>query len=418
MSKVFSKILNIYKKCFIIPSFCEDTVASKDLKSVLAITPIVFVYGIIMMCFSFIVQRNHDNYASLAAYYILLIVISIVMAFLSYFLLKHDDIAFKIRQIPCYVVLICVFFFSYWVLFEDRALDEYLVYLSLLTAFNIFLFNVEPFFYSVILSVNFLFSYKILCSFLEPIGVSNIALILFVNILICFWNRYISIKNLIQSYELKKRNIDLKMEEEKSEALLLNILPEKVMNELKEKGTSAPEQFNNVSILFTDIVNFTEASKNLEPEVLINELNDIFTTFDEIIDKNDCYRIKTIGDAYLAVCGLPVPDADHANKLLRCAKEFIEYLNNRNKTSAIKWQMRVGIHSGNVIAGIVGIKKYIYDVFGDAVNTASRMENISESMKINISEETYRLVKDNFNCVKRSPIDVKGNGLMTTYFVE
>ncbi len=214
------------------------------------------------------------------------------------------------------------------------------------------------------------------------------------------------------------------LEKDKNERLLLNTLPIKVVRDLKKTGKSLPQRFKNVTVYFSDIVDFTKYSSHLDPKELINELNTIYTAFDEIMLKYDCERIKTIGDAYLAVCGMPQPNDQHAEMMLKASFEVMRYINKRNTTSALKWKIRIGMHSGNVVGGIVGVDKYIYDIFGDAINTASRMENNSLPMQINISEETYRLVQDktfiksnNMTFEKRAPILVKGKGEMIMYFV-
>jgi adenylate cyclase len=207
-------------------------------------------------------------------------------------------------------------------------------------------------------------------------------------------------------------------EREKSERLLRNILPERVADELKKNGTSTPQLFSDVTILFSDLVNFTEKSFTLSPERLLGELNDIFTGFDRIMDETGCERIKTIGDAYFAVCGIPEPRPDHAKRMVDAAIRMISFLNERNREEPVKWEMRVGVHSGCAIAGIVGTNKYIYDVFGDAVNTASRMENASLPMRINVSETTASLVGPSVPLEERGPIEVKGKGEMRMFFVK
>lgn len=204
----------------------------------------------------------------------------------------------------------------------------------------------------------------------------------------------------------------------KNEELLENILPKKVVEELRDNGCTNPEHYNNVSILFTDIVGFTDISKKMQPHILIKELNEIFTNFDLIIEKYNCVRIKTIGDAYMAVCGLPNPDEKSAKNMVSAALECRKYLEERNKTADYKWTIRLGIHTGEVVAGIVGVKKYIYDVFGDAVNVASRMETSSEEMRINVSEAVFEQVKDDFKFTSRGEKEIKGKGLMKLYFVD
>jgi len=204
----------------------------------------------------------------------------------------------------------------------------------------------------------------------------------------------------------------------KSDQLLLNILPLGIANDLKEKGKTEPQLFDHVTACFVDIVNFTQKTTNLDPKILIEELNQIFTAFDNIIEKNRCERIKTIGDSYMAVSGLPVPDPMHAYQIVSSCIEMVRFIRKRNTQSLHTWEIRVGVHTGEVIAGVVGVKKYIYDVFGDTINTASRMESNSEPMKINISESTYNLVKDNFDTEFRGELEARGKGKLRMYFVK
>jgi class 3 adenylate cyclase len=152
--------------------------------------------------------------------------------------------------------------------------------------------------------------------------------------------------------------------------------------------------------------------------VLIEELNDMFTVFDNIMEKNRCERVKTIGDAYLAVCGMSERNENHADHMITSAKEILRYMEERNARSEIQWKIRIGIHSGKIVGGVVGVKKYIYDIFGDTINTASRMESTSAPMKINVSQATYQIVKDRFRFIARDPAEVKGKGQMMMYFLE
>lgn len=206
-------------------------------------------------------------------------------------------------------------------------------------------------------------------------------------------------------------------EKQRADELLLNILPADVARALKDTGEVTPQRFEDVTVCFADIVNFTSISSQYAPEFLVGELNDLFTAFDNILEKNQCERIKTNGDAYLAVCGMPERNENHARNIVQSAVEMVYYLRERNEHSEVTWQMRFGIHSGEVVGGIVGIKKYIYDVFGDAINTASRMQEHSEPMKINVSESTYRIAKDCIRFIERGVNEVKGKGKMRMYFV-
>lgn len=207
-------------------------------------------------------------------------------------------------------------------------------------------------------------------------------------------------------------------EREKSERLLLNILPSAVARELKDTGRSTPQSFPAVTILFSDLVDFTVKSLTLDPATLLGELNDLFSGFDRIMAAHGCERIKTIGDAYFAACGIPQSDDDHAFKMVGAARDMIAFMKERNGSAPHRWEMRVGIHSGPAIAGIVGTNKYIYDVFGDTVNTASRMESNSDPMRINLSEETVRLLGGRIPVESRGNVDVKGKGSLPMYFVK
>lgn len=206
-------------------------------------------------------------------------------------------------------------------------------------------------------------------------------------------------------------------ERSKSERLLLNILPKKVAENLKKTGETPPVRFEDVTVYFSDVVSFTTLSQHYTPDGLISELNDIFTMFDNIMEKYHCERIKTIGDAYMAVCGMPEKNPDHAKLMVKAAIEIREAMNKRNEGREIKWEIRIGINTGRVVGGVVGIKKYIYDVFGDTINTASRMESNSKPMFINCSPSTYELIKDDFDTTYRGESDVKGKGIMKMYFI-
>jgi len=216
----------------------------------------------------------------------------------------------------------------------------------------------------------------------------------------------------------RNRN-QLAKEKQQSENLLLNILPEEVASELKKTGAAAARQFDDVTVLFTDFVNFTEASERMKPEVLLEELNTCFKSFDGITGKYGIEKIKTIGDAYLAVGGLPKADPKHAENAVKAAKEISQFMEDRiSKLGKERtFEIRIGIHSGSVVAGIVGVKKFAYDIWGDTVNTAARMEQNSEAGKINISATTFELVKDKFTCEYRGEIDAKGKGMLKMYYI-
>jgi class 3 adenylate cyclase/Tfp pilus assembly protein PilF len=216
---------------------------------------------------------------------------------------------------------------------------------------------------------------------------------------------------MFRSYKL------LSEEKKRSDGLLLNILPSEVANELKEKGGAEARQYDEVSVLFTDFVQFTNVSERLTPQQLVKELHEYFTAFDSIIAKSGMEKIKTIGDAYLAVSGLPVADPRHAQKAVTAAIAIRDFVEERRKKGG-PFEIRVGINSGAVVAGIVGVKKFAYDIWGDTVNTAARMEQHGAPGRINISQATYELVKDEFLCTRRGRIAAKNKGEVDMYFVE
>ncbi len=210
----------------------------------------------------------------------------------------------------------------------------------------------------------------------------------------------------------------LMAEQKKSDDLLHNILPVNVAKDLKETGRTIPQRHKNVTILFTDFEGFTEIVASITEITLVNELNDIFGRFDEIVVEAGVEKIETIGDAYVAACGLEEEITEHAINCITAAQEMLSYLEERNQKHEIKWRMRVGIHSGPIVAGVVGKKKFRYDLFGDTINTASRMESSGEPGKINISGPTYQLVKNDVDCEYRGKVYAKGKGEMEMYFVK
>ena len=216
----------------------------------------------------------------------------------------------------------------------------------------------------------------------------------------------------------------LQVEKDRSENLLLNILPADIAAELKEKGKADARDFDRVSILFTDFKGFTAASEKLSAQQLVGEINACFEAFDGIMGKYGIEKIKTIGDAYMAAGGLPVPKDDSAKNTVLAALEMQAFIADRKADRNAKglpfFEMRVGIHTGPVVAGIVGVKKFQYDIWGDTVNTASRMESSGEVGQVNISEATYALVKSEacLTFTPRGKVLAKGKGEMEMYFVQ
>jgi class 3 adenylate cyclase len=222
---------------------------------------------------------------------------------------------------------------------------------------------------------------------------------------------------MISSYSqmVERQNRSLQKEKERVEKLLLNIMPESVYQELKTFGVTTPQRYDDASILMLDFAGFTQMSLSHDPVVLITELNDIFTAFDRIAEQQGCERIKTIGDAYVAVCGLPEPASDHAQAIARTALMFVRYLKRRNQSHEHQWHCRVGIAPGPVIGSVVGIQKYVYDIFGPGINLASRLEALSEPMEITLTEEMYALLQGEFHMEPKGEAEVRGFGSQRLY---
>lgn len=214
----------------------------------------------------------------------------------------------------------------------------------------------------------------------------------------------------------------IKQGKKQSDTLLLNILPEEVAEELKAKGSAEAKLIDNVTVLFSDFKNFTQLSGALSPAELVGEINACFSAFDHITQKYGIEKIKTIGDAYMAAGGIPTPNTTHCEDVMNAAIEMRAFMEQR-KTQRISenkfyFEARFGAHTGPVVAGIVGVKKFAYDIWGDTVNTAQRMESNSETGKINISESTYAQIHTKFICTSRGSIEIKGKGKAEMYFVE
>jgi class 3 adenylate cyclase len=215
----------------------------------------------------------------------------------------------------------------------------------------------------------------------------------------------------------RKDNKRIEQEKQKSDELLLNILPFEVAEELKANGKTVAKNYDEVSVLFTDFVGFTANSERIGVQELLTELNICFTEFDNIMGRYGLEKIKTIGDAYLAVSGLPLKDENHANNAIHAAIDILKFIQKRKHENPNTLDIRIGIHSGNVIAGIIGVKKFAYDIWGDTVNTAARMEQASETGRINISDETFQLAQHNFSFEPRGSVRVKGKGEIKMHFV-
>ena len=222
--------------------------------------------------------------------------------------------------------------------------------------------------------------------------------------------------------EIDERTGELIVEKKKTDELLLNILPAETADELKATGSAKAKNYESVSVMFADFRDFTKISETMDPEELVSELNYCFSAFDVIIQKYNIEKIKTIGDAYMCVAGLPVKNNTHFYDIINASLEIrdfmLEYKRQKEASGETPFEIRIGINTGSVVAGIVGLNKFAYDIWGHTVNIASRMESSSEPGKINISGSTYALIKNEFNCTLRGKIKPKGIDEIEMYFVD
>ena len=217
---------------------------------------------------------------------------------------------------------------------------------------------------------------------------------------------------------LKNTLEDLAVEQEKSEQLLLNVLPAPIAERLKHGEHNIADSYSDVTILFADIVNFTPMSASLPPVELLGVLNEIFSEFDHLSEKRGLEKIKTIGDAYMVVAGLPLQRDDHAQVVAETALDMLSVIERFNRSHGTELSIRIGINSGPVVAGVIGTHKFIYDIWGDAVNTAARMESQGLKGGIQVTEATHHHLQNQYVFGDRGMIDIKGKGRMHTYLLQ
>ena len=218
------------------------------------------------------------------------------------------------------------------------------------------------------------------------------------------------LESMIDSYSMmvERNTREIKREKEQVEKLLLNIMPRSVYEEFKTFGVVTPQLYDPVSVLMLDFVGFTDMVASEDPSVTVTELNDIYSAFDRIGEQFGCERIKTIGDAYITVAGLPDPTPDHAKAVANAAIRFIRYLERRNKSHPHQWHCRIGLSTGSVVGSVVGIQKYVYDIFGPAVNLASRLQEFSEPMQISVQGEVAKTLRDQFEIESLGSKEIRG----------
>ncbi len=281
-----------------------------------------------------------------------------------------------------------------------------------------FSFSGLRFLYACISCFTFILLFELFAIFIHPhpwyIFVNNNFYIIS-SLVISMFAGY-TVENYSRQDFLKTRIID--EERKANEKLLLNILPPSVTEKLKKKPGTIAERFESISILFADIVGFTNLATHMKPTEVVELLNQIFSSFDELIDRYGLEKIKTIGDAYMAAGGLQADQNNHAEAIANLALDMQKKLIEFNAKTPYEFDIRIGIHTGPAVAGVIGTKKFFYDIWGDSVNTASRMESQGLPGQIQTSQETYQLLKDNYSFKERGTISVKGKGPMKTYLLQ
>jgi len=228
-------------------------------------------------------------------------------------------------------------------------------------------------------------------------------------------NNALTLSNAFQ--DLKTQKQKLLIEKQKSEMILKALLPAKIIHEIKKTGYSAPKRYHDVVVIFIDFVNFTGKTNTMSPRRLIKELNDLYLAYDEIISKFNCTRIKTVGDAYIATCGLPQANTNAITDSAKATLELRKYIINRNLSRPIKWSIRIGMFYGDVIGSLVSLSNYTFDIFGNTVNMAARFQTLCDPMQINIPESMKEVLQHKYQIIERLPRKVKGTGVMPMYYL-
>ena len=380
-------IKGLYKKYVQIPQEFREQVSAKNRRVLKILFIISFLFGVIFLPIALEINNigNIGNKPIVFIYYGFLITVGI-----AGFLLLRTKIS---TSFLVGAVIVSAEFIITVNFISTPIANSILVFIGFVFAL-VMVLDINPIYFSTELLAYFVFLYilgkaEILNALLPESRtfVQNIFLVFVVIVFLVFWKRH----HIIDDF---KKDAILKSQKDKTDGLLRNILPDAVIEQLKVQGKSLPQNFENMTVLVSDIVDFTKTASSLQPYLLINELNEIFTAFDKITESHRCFRIKTMGDAYMAVCGLPEENSDHAENLILCAKEFISYLEKRNETSELKWNIRIGLASGSAIGGIIGKNKYLYDILGDTAEYAIQMQDSCKPLHIKISATTYELVKD------------------------
>ncbi len=403
---MIEKLKSFYKR-YMLPQELSEKIHQEDKLYLRRIYIFSLLFGLMNLVIGFAAATKTEEFFRIAYYglYVIIGVIGIVLCAIP-----------KLRYTP--LIMTVLFFFimlTYYVII--CTFSEFLLFYVCFSFCLVMMVNINPFtffasvmLYDVFLALLQRFRFFEMSSAASGSAVYNIAVINVLILYLAFWKR---------TYIINKFNTEksIRQEKERTEKLLLNTLPQKVMEDLRDTGKSVPASFESATVLYCAISNYAELSASLDSGALISLFNKVYEAFDSIVEEECSLRIKTTGNIYMAVSGLPVPDENHAERMIKCAVRFLEFIDQCNASNNLKVRVKIGLHSGKVVAGIVGIKKYIYDVFGDTVNTACRMEMLCDDMKIRVSSGTYGLVKNKFSFVKQTPVMVKGKGILETYYI-
>jgi len=404
---------------YFIPSFCwENEEILREYRIFINASLLTSLFALFYIFIAYYVGMKHS---------IGMLILSFIIFFISPWLIKANVKYEIVTNIYIFMVLIS----SVWHAYFDGGLVSAVLPWICIAPVTAILFNDKKnawyWVVAAVLSVVLIAAWQLTGHDMQPevypdmklefIANSYVGLILIIFLLaVVFENAYQRSMN-----KLDQKNKEIEREKERSDDLLLNILPEEIADELKDKGYAEARQYDMVSVMFSDFVNFTTNTEKMSPKELVSELNYFFKSFDNIITKYKLEKIKTIGDSYLATAGMSEQPESSANDIVQAGLDMQEVVNERkiqrDNEGKPSFLMRIGIHTGPVVAGIVGVKKFAYDIWGDTVNTAARMEQTGAPGKVNISESTFQNIKAVFECEYRGEIEAKNKGKMKMYFI-
>lgn len=399
MSKnLFRKVKEKYLQKILMSQECHRVSVRKNLKRFMILSPILAIFGFVMsilVLFWGVNKNNFTGYLPQIIYYGCFTFLGIIGFIWTKIVSKKTYVKFALKQIIPF--WICTIGFQILCIYNIKIsrvpMIGILAWITMLFIL-VLCFDINPlsFIIDIIIQIAFI---SIFVINLFQIEYLNLFLLIVLSIFFCFMQWKQSINNF-------NKEDALEIAEVRASNLLLNILPQELVDDINNGIRSTAKANKDVSIIFIDIYNYWEISKKVSPKILIDELNNLFANFDLIMEKYDIYRVKTMGYSYLAACGLFKEGCDNSKNVITAGFECLDYVKRRNKVAPLKWEIRIGTNIGNIISGIVGARKYNFDIFGDAVNYACIIGKKAESMKLAVSENLYERTKSIFSYIEFS----------------